>query len=60
MTQDQFMRAAANAIAEGRIDAILKEIEALCNNPHWTSDRRWRIADLVQEAQRLRAAQQKS
>lgn len=24
----------------------LKEIEALCNTPHWTSDRRWRIQAL--------------
>ena len=29
----------------------LKEIEALATNPHWTTDRRWKIAERVKEAQ---------
>lgn len=31
--------------------ARLKRIEALASNPHWTADRRWKIAE---EAQRSR------
>ena len=30
--------------------ANLKAIVALCENPHWTSDRRWRIRDLAAAA----------
>ncbi len=30
----------------------LKTIVALCDNPHWTTDRRWRIRDLAAQALR--------
>ena len=29
---------------------MLKAINALCNNPHWTTDRRWRIEQLSRQA----------
>lgn len=32
---------------------ILKSIEALCNAPHWTSDRRWKVAALATRGRRL-------
>ena len=31
---------------------ILKRINALATNPHWTADRRWRIAELAEEGMR--------
>lgn len=31
----------------------LEKIEALCENPHWNSERRWRIAGLAREAMNL-------
>lgn len=32
---------------------ILKRIEALCTNPHWSSERKHRVLDLAQEGQVL-------
>lgn len=35
------------------LEEIVKELEKiqqLCESPHWTSDRRWRIADIAQAA----------
>ena len=32
------------------IEANLKTILALCENPHWTTDRKYRIAKLAQES----------
>jgi len=29
------------------IIASLKRIEALCMNPHWTSERRWKIEEIA-------------
>jgi hypothetical protein len=39
----------AAAIVE--VHKLLGKIEALCENPHWTAERRWRIADLSRKAQ---------
>lgn len=36
---------------------ILKEIEALCTNPYWTSERRWKIAELAAQGRRIVATQ---
>jgi len=32
------------------IRAAVRKIEALTGNPHWTADRRWRIAELAADA----------
>ena len=32
------------------VEDALKRIEALATNPHWTSDRKWRIAELAAAA----------
>lgn len=32
---------------------LLKQIEALANNPHWTADRRWTIAAKAKQARKL-------
>ena len=47
------MTAEFAAALEGRI----KTIQALCNNPHWTSERRWRIAREADEMMRELKAQ---
>lgn len=32
------------------VEGNLKTIIALCNNPHWTSERRWRILSLAEQS----------
>jgi hypothetical protein len=31
------------------VEDLFKRIQALCENPHWTSERRWRISELASE-----------
>jgi hypothetical protein len=33
-----------------RLREVARKINALTTNPYWSSDRRWRIADLSREA----------
>lgn len=58
--RDRLNRGAAQAGTYFPADAydedlktILTKIEALANNPHWTADRRWRIAELAMRGLRL-------
>lgn len=34
-----------------QLGALLTRIRALCENPHWSSDRRWRVNELAARAQ---------
>jgi len=35
------------------VEEVLKRIQALAENAHWTSDRRWRIAELAAQGLEL-------
>jgi len=38
-----------NAETRAKLVDILKRINALAENPHWTTERRWRISELSTE-----------
>lgn len=35
------------------VKKLLREIQALCENPHWSSNRRWDICDRAIKCQQL-------